>query len=127
MITFDGKGYDINVNGLTRGFTRVTAVDGYLQSGDRFIDPKGTFINYEMTVSANAGRVEELDRFFDEMLSKETFFPLVVPYNQSEMTFMARITQASQALIDSMRNSPRNTWGPITVKFESKSPIRRPL
>ena len=128
MISFDGKKYDIIVMNLSRGFSRPqSSANGYLQNGDMFIDPKGTYLNYSITVAARKGNVQELDRFFDDMLSREKFVVVVFPYNQTEITFEAYITQGSHALLDSMRNSPVNTWGPITLEFIARSPVRRPL
>jgi len=128
MFTYDGQNYDILVTICKRSFAKLsTDKSGRLQSGEMFIDLIGTFYNYSITVQARDGDHAELDRFWEAISAPKAFATVVFPYNQSELTFEAYVTQGDQSLIRRNKQLSRNAWGPISLNFISKAPQRRPL
>ena len=132
MFTYDGKSYGIHVISLSRSFAKLsTDQSGRVQSGEMFIDLIGTYYNYTITVEAEDGDMEELDRFWEDISAPKAFVTVVFPYNQSTLTYSAYVTQGNQNFIcrhfSKRLKLFRNLWGPITLNFVSKGPQRRPL
>jgi len=133
MFTYDGKTYDIIVTKLSRSFAKLsTDKSGRVQSGEMFIDIIGTFYNYTITVDANEQNIPEFDRFWEDISAPKAFVTVSFPYNQSELTFSAYVTQGNQDLIRILKNPKtwfgklvKHIWGPTTLNFISKGPQRR--
>jgi len=128
MFTYDGKNYDIRVIKLKRSFAKLsTDQSGRVQSGNMFIDLIGTFYNYDITIDATDSNRAELDRFWEDISAPKPFVTVVFPYNQSELTFVAYVTQGDQELIRHNPKTRANKWGSIALSFVAQKPQRRPV
>jgi len=127
MLTYNGRTYNVHYTKPKRSFAKLsTDQSGRVQSGEMYIDLIGTYVNYSMTVSMKDGDVAEFDRFFEDISAPVAFATLTLPYNQSTITFEAYVTQGDQDLIRAKgTHSDNNIWGPLTVNFIARRPLRR--
>lgn len=124
LFAWNGVHYDVAIISLRRTFDKLSSdKSGRTQDGHMFIDPIGTFYNYELVVRrAPTCSLEEYDNFFDAISAPAAFGNLKVPYNQGAYYFDAYITNGAQELIK--RESGHSYWGDITLQFIAKSPQR---
>lgn len=127
VLTLNGVQYDkLRVLSITRSFQVLdTDNTGRVISGDMDRDVIGTFYNYTLELERTADGLAQYDAFYEVISDPNlAFHSILVPYAQTEFTFLAYVTSGEDTLI--VRDNGNN-WNGLSISFTAKSPKRRAL
>lgn len=128
MFSIDGVNYDnvVRVTGLKQKFTILSGKNSKrLMDGKMYIEPLGTYINYEMTVEKrNSASNRQWDEFTNVLMNPDQKHTVTLPHFQRLQTFDMYISDGSRDLIQTNLSGTNSRWGDLTIEFVSMDKIQ---
>lgn len=101
MITIDNNSYDVGVIRITRKASMKTESLGTTLDLKKHYDVQGTYYDYEVEVATSHLNVAEYDSLYEVLTTPQESHTVTLPYGQSTITFEARVSVASDRIIQS--------------------------
>ena len=120
MITIDNNNYNVGIIKITRKATQNMENIGTTLDLRKHYDIRGTYYDYEVELATSKMRVTDYDNLYEVLTTPQESHVVTLPYGQSTLTFEARVSVASDVLVNSFANFKK--WGTLRVTFEALSP-----
>lgn len=120
MITIDGTNYDVGIVKITRKASQKLENLGTTMDLRKHYDVRGTYYDYDVEFATKHMNLTAYDNLYEALTTPQESHEVTLPYGQSTITFDARISVASDVLINSFTNFKK--WGSIKVTFEALTP-----
>ena len=120
MITIDNNNYNVGIIKITRKATQNMENIGTTLDLRKHYDIRGTYYDYEVELATSKMRVTDYDNLYEVLTTPQESHVVTLPYGQSTLTFEARVSVASDVLVNSFTNFKK--WGTLRVTFEALSP-----
>lgn len=120
MIQIDNNSYDVGVVKITRKASQKIESLGTTMDLRKHYDVKGTYYDYEVELATKHMNVTDYDNLYEAITTPQESHTVTLPYGQTTLTFEARISVASDNLIQSF--STFKKWGSIRITFEALTP-----
>lgn len=101
MITIDNNSFDVGVIKITRKASQKIESLGTTLDLRKHYDIKGTYYDYEVELATNHMNVTDYDNLYEAITDPQESHTVTLPYGQTTLTFEARVSVASDALIRS--------------------------
>lgn len=99
MITIDSTTYEVGIIRITRKASMKLESLGTTMDLRKHYDIKGTYYDYEVEVATSHMNVNEYDSLYEVLTTPQESHTVTLPYGQSTITFEARVSVASDRLI----------------------------
>lgn len=115
-------------NHITTEIERIANIDytdntGITLANTLRIDPKAARISYKVTFDSVCKDPKALEQLWEDITTPRIDGVKVsMPYNDSEITFYAKVEQVSQSYHTTING--KRIWDKITVTFESLTPFK---
>ena len=120
MITIDNNNYNVGIIKITRKATQNMENIGTTLDLRKHYDIRGTYYDYEVELATSKMRVTDYDNLYEVLTTPQESHVVTLPYGQSTLTFEARVSVASDVLVNSFTNFKK--WGTLRVTFEALTP-----
>lgn len=120
MITIDGNNYNVGIVKITRKASQKIESLGTTMDLRKHYDIKGTYYDYDVELATKLMSLSDYDELYEVLTSPQESHIVTMPYGQSTLTFEARVSIASDVLIQSFTTFKK--WGTIKVTFEALTP-----
>lgn len=120
MITIDNNTYNVGIVKITRRATQRIDNLGVTMDLRKHYDIRGTYYDYEVELSPKLISASDYDNLYEALTTPQESHIVTLPYGQSTLTFEARVSVASDVLIQSFTSFKK--WGSIKVTFEALTP-----
>lgn len=120
MITIDNNTYNVGIVKITRRATQRIDNLGVTMDLRKHYDIRGTYYDYEVELSPKLISASDYDNLYEVLTTPQESHIVTLPYGQSTLTFEARVSVASDVLIQSFTSFKK--WGSIKVTFEALTP-----
>lgn len=120
MIIIDNTTYNVGVVKVTRKASMKQEFLGTTLDLKKHYDVEGTYYDYEVTFDATKLNVAEYDNLYETLTAPQESHLVTLPYGQTTITFYAKVSVASDSVINSFRNFRK--WGSVKVTFEALDP-----
>lgn len=117
-----------NYNHITTEIERIANIDytentGITLANTLRIDPKAARISYKVTFDSVCKDPKALEQLWEDITTPcIDGIKVTMPYNNSEITFYAKVEQVSQSYLATTNG--KRIWDKITVTFESLTPFK---
>lgn len=120
MIIIDNTTYNVGVVKVTRKASMKQEFLGTTLDLRKHYDVEGTYYDYEVTFNATNLTVTAYDNLYEALTTPQEAHLVTLPYGQSTITFYAKVSVASDSIINSFNNFRK--WGSVKVTFEALEP-----
>lgn len=120
MITIDNNSYNVGIIRITRKATQKIENLGTTMDLRKHYDIKGTYYDYEVEVATARLNVTDYDNLYEILTTPQESHIVTLPYGQDELTFEARVSVASDSLIQKFTTFKK--WGTLKITFEALTP-----
>lgn len=120
MITIDNNTYNVGIVKITRRATQRIDNLGVTMDLRKHYDIRGTYYDYEVELSPKLISASDYDNLYEVLTTPQESHIVTLPYGQSTLTFEARVSVASDVLIQSFTSFKK--WASIKVTFEALTP-----
>lgn len=120
MITIDNNTYNVGIVKITRKATQKIESLGVTMDLRKHYDIRGTYYDYDVELSPKLINASDYDNLYEVLTAPQESHTVTLPYGQSTLTFEARVSVASDKLVQSFTNFKK--WGSIKVTFEALTP-----
>ncbi len=120
MITIDNNQYDVGIIKITRKASQKIESLGTTMDLHKHYDIQGTYYDYEVELATRKLSVTDYDNLYELVTTPTESHTVTLPYGQSTLTFTARVSVASDVLVQSFTNFKK--WGTLKVTFEALTP-----
>lgn len=120
MITIDNNTYEVGIIKITRKASQRIESLGTTMDLRKHYDVKGTYYDYDVELATNRMNVTDYDNLYEVLTAPQESHTVTMPYGQTTLTFEARISVASDSLIQSFTSFKK--WGTLKVTFEALTP-----
>ena len=120
MITIDNVTYSVGIIKITRTASQDVESLGKTLDLRKHYDIKGTYYNYEVELATNNLGLTAYDELYEVLTTPTESHIVTLPYAQSNITFEARVSVASDSLVKNFQAFKK--WGSIKVTFEALTP-----
>ena len=122
MITIDDNTFNVGIVKITRKASHRIENIGTTMDLRKHYDIRGTYYDYDVELATKYVAVADYDNLYEILTSPQESHIVTLPYGQDTLTFEARVSVASDVLVQSFTNFKR--WGSIKVPFEALTPQR---
>lgn len=120
MITIDNNSYNVGIIKITRKASQKIENLGTTLDLRKHYDIKGTYYDYEVEVATARLNVTDYDNLYEVLTTPQESHTVTLPYGQSTLTFEARVSVASDVLIQKFTTLKK--WGTLKITFEALTP-----
>lgn len=120
MITIDSTSFDVGVIKITRKASQKIENLGVTMDLTKHYDIRGTYYDYEVELATRKMSLADYDSLYEVLTTPIESHIVTLPYGQSSLTFNARVSVASDSLVQSFDNFKK--WGTLKVTFEALTP-----
>lgn len=120
MITIDNTTFEVGIVKITRKASQKLENIGITMDLRKHYDVRGTYYDYEVELATQRMNVNDYDSLYEILTNPQESHTVTMPYGQSMLTFEARASVASDALIKSFNRFKK--WGTLKVTFEALTP-----
>lgn len=99
MITIDNNTYDVGIIKITRKASQSIEKLGTTLDLRKHYDIKGTYYDYDVELATYKMQVAVYDSLYEILTAPQESHTVTMPYGQSTLTFEARVSVASDALV----------------------------
>lgn len=99
MITIDNNTYDVGIIKITRKALQSVEKLGTTLDLRKHYDIKGTYYDYEVELATRPLKASDYDSLYEILTTPQESHTVTMPYGQSTLTFEARVSVASDALV----------------------------
>jgi len=101
MITIDNNSYSVGIIKITRKASQRIESLGTTLDLRKHYDIKGTYYDYEVELATNNMNLTDYDNLYEALTTPQEYHTVTLPYGQTTLTFEARVSVASDSLIQS--------------------------
>lgn len=101
MITIDNNSYDVGIIKITRKASQKIESLGTTMDLRKHYDIRGTYYDYEVELAPRKMSLVDYDNLYEVLTAPQESHIVTMPYGQSTLTFEARVSVASDSLIQS--------------------------
>ncbi|MCI9085769.1 MAG: hypothetical protein HFE51_05025 [Clostridia bacterium] len=118
-VIVNGKHYKHITTKITRKATiEYSENTGTNIDGSMSLDPMGTRLGYTLTFDSFTKDQNSLTQLWNDLIRpRQNGILITMPYNDSEISFYAKVNDVSQGYATTYKNE--RIWDKITVSFES--------
>lgn len=120
MITIDGNNYNVGIVKITRKASQKIENLGTTMDLRKHYDIRGTYYDYDVELATKLMSLTDYDNLYELLTTPQESHIVTLPYGQTTLTFEARVSVASDVLVQSF--STFKKWGTIKVTFEALTP-----
>lgn len=120
MITIDNNEYNVGIIRITRKASMNMESLGTTMDLRKHYDIRGTYYDYEVEVATSHLNVADYDSLYEILTAPQESHEVTLPYGQSTITFEARVSIASDRIIQSFTGMKK--WGSLKITFEALTP-----
>ena len=120
MITIDNNQYDVGIVKITRKASQKIESLGTTMDLHKHYDIQGTYYDYEVEIATHKLSITDYDNLYELLTTPVESHIVTLPYGQTTLTFTARVSVASDVLVQSFTNFKK--WGTLKVTFEALTP-----
>lgn len=120
MISIDNNTYNVGIIKITRKASQKIESLGTTLDLRKHYDIKGTYYDYEVEVATQHLNVADYDSLYEVLTTPQESHTVTLPYGQSTLTFDARVSIASDVLIQKFTTFKK--WGTLKITFEALTP-----
>lgn len=120
MITIDNNTYNVGIIKITRKASQKIENLGTTMNLRKHYDIKGTYYDYDVELATQHMNVTDYDNLYEVLTTPQESHTVTLPYGQSNLTFEARVSVASDILIRKFTDFKK--WGTLKVTFEALTP-----
>lgn len=120
MITIDNNQYDVGIVKITRKASQKIESLGTTMDLHKHYDIQGTYYDYEVEIATRKLSITDYDNLYELLTTPVESHTVTLPYGQTTLTFTARVSVASDVLVQSFTNFKK--WGTLKVTFEALTP-----
>lgn len=101
MITIDNNSYDVGIVKITRRASQKIENLGTTMDLRKHYDIRGTYYDYDVELATKLMSLDDYDNLYELLTTPQESHTVTLPYGQSTLTFEARVSVASDVLIQS--------------------------
>ena len=120
MISIDGTTYNVGITKITRKASQRIENLGITMDLRKHYDIRGTYYDYDVEFSTRQISLTDYDNLYEALTTPQESHIVTLPYGQGMLTFEARVSVASDVLVQSFTTFKK--WGSIKVTFEALTP-----
>lgn len=120
MISIDGTTYNVGVTKITRKASQRIENLGITMDLRKHYDIRGTYYDYDVEFATRQISLADYDNLYEALTTPKESHIVTLPYGQGMLTFEARVSVASDVLVQSFTTFKK--WGSIKVTFEALTP-----
>lgn len=120
MITIDSNTFDVGIIKITRKASQKIESLGTTMDLHKHYDIQGTYYDYEVELATKKMSLSDYDNLYEVLTAPQESHIVTLPYGQSTLTFTARVSVASDSLVQSFLTFRK--WGTLKVTFEALTP-----
>lgn len=120
MITIDNNTYEVGIVKITRKASMKSESLGTTMDLRKHYDVKGTYYDYDVEFGTSHMNFEDYSTLYEILTTPQESHIVTLPYNQTTLTFEAKVSVASDTLIRSFSSVKK--WGTLKVTFEALTP-----
>lgn len=120
MITIDNNTYNVGIIKITRKASQKIENLGTTLNLRKHYDIKGTYYDYEIQVATQHMNVADYDSLYEILTAPQESHTVTMPYGQTTITFDARVSVASDVLVNSYTTFKK--WGTLKITIEALTP-----
>lgn len=104
MITIDNNTYSVGIIKINRKASQDTESLGKTLDLRKHYDVKGTYYDYEVELATSRMNVTDYCNLYEALTTPKESHLVTMPYNETTITFEARVSVAADTLICSYGN-----------------------
>lgn len=120
MITIDSNTFDVGIIKITRKASQKIESLGTTMDLHKHYDIQGTYYDYEVELATKKMSLSDYDNLYEVLTAPQESHIVTLPYGQSTLTFTARVSVASDSLVQGFLTFRK--WGTLKVTFEALTP-----
>lgn len=120
MIIIDGTTFNVGIVKITRKASQRIDNLGTTMDLRKHYDIRGTYYDYDVEFATKLVSIADYDNLYEALTTPQESHEVTLPYGQGTITFEARVSVASDVLIQSFTTFKK--WGSIRVTFEALTP-----
>lgn len=120
MITIDNNTYNVGIKKITRKASQKIDSLGVTLDLRKHYDIKGTYYDYDVEVATQHMNFADYDSLYEILTTPQESHTVTLPYGQTTLTFEARISIASDVLVQNFTTFKK--WGTLKITFEALTP-----
>lgn len=120
MISIDGTTYNVGITKITRKASQRIENLGITMDLRKHYDIRGTYYDYDVELATKLMSLSDYDNLYEALTTPQESHVVTLPYGQGMLTFEARVSVASDVLVQSFTTFKK--WGSIKVTFEALTP-----
>lgn len=101
MITIDNNSYDVGIVKITRRASQKIENLGTTMDLRKHYDIQGTYYDYDVELATKLMSLDDYDNLYELLTTPQESHTVTLPYGQSTLTFEARVSVASDVLVQS--------------------------